>query len=343
MACKASGRDAEASERKKMAVRWSFLVALCALAVQASASVQPAPFSSFHILAPSKPSLWSCRWPVANMEMSWSSKPPAGLPSFGLEAAAPAPRRTARSANLRISNGQDASPGQFPYQVGMYVDLSVFCGGALIHPKWILTAASCAKSEYGPRYTAFLGASNINLPAEKGRVAVTTTQAYVHGGYDKTTYKNDVALVLLPRAVKTSDRIKPIALPPRSYASKDFTGSQFQLSGWGYLGDSAASISPKLQYASLKGLDKDTCVNTYSFEIVSDDILCCSSSTKQSPCQGDTGGALVEQGTDGNFIHVAIASFMPSKGCSLGKPSGFTKTANFLDWIQSLTGITVTP
>lgn len=311
MACKASGRDAEASERKKMAVRWSFLVALCALAVQASASVQPAPFSSFHILAP--------------------------------KAAAHAPRRTERSASLRISNGQDASPGQFPYQVGMYVDLSVFCGGALIHPKWILTAASCAKSEYGPRYTAFLGASNINLPAEKGRVAVTTTQAYVHGGYDKTTYKNDVALILLPRAVKTSDRIKPIALPPRSYASKDFTGSQFQLSGWGYLGDSAASISPKLQYASLKGLDKDTCVNTYSFEIVSDDILCCSSSTKQSPCQGDTGGALVEQGTDGNFIHVAIASFMPSKGCSLGKPSGFTKTANFLDWIQSLTGITVTP
>ncbi|KAE8738974.1 hypothetical protein FOCC_FOCC015519 [Frankliniella occidentalis] len=288
MACKASGRDAEASERKKMAVRWSFLVALCALAVQASASVQPAPFSSFHILAP--------------------------------KAAAPAPRRTARSANLRISNGQDASPGQFPYQVGMYVDLSVFCGGALIHPKWILTAASCAKSEYGPRYTAFLGASNINLPAEKGRVAVTTTQAYVHGGYDKTT--------------RGPDR-SPVPSRPPLFASSAWAAC--------LLSTGAASISPKLQYASLKGLDKDTCVNTYSFEIVSDDILCCSSSTKQSPCQGDTGGALVEQGTDGNFIHVAIASFMPSKGCSLGKPSGFTKTANFLDWIQSLTGITVTP
>lgn len=54
------------------------------------------------------------------------------------------------------------------------------------------------------RYTAFLGALNINLPAEKGRLAVTTTQTYIHKDFDPKLYKNDIALLLLPREVKLS-------------------------------------------------------------------------------------------------------------------------------------------
>lgn len=47
---------------------------------------------------------------------------------------------------IKIVGGHQAEPGQFPYQVGMYIQMDskeVFCGGSLISPNYVLTAAHC--------------------------------------------------------------------------------------------------------------------------------------------------------------------------------------------------------
>lgn len=42
----------------------------------------------------------------------------------------------------RIVGGEDTSPGEWPWQAGLFMNPG-FCGGTLINNQWVLTAAQC--------------------------------------------------------------------------------------------------------------------------------------------------------------------------------------------------------
>uniref|UniRef100_A0A0K8RL28 Putative serine protease n=1 Tax=Ixodes ricinus TaxID=34613 RepID=A0A0K8RL28_IXORI len=53
-------------------------------------------------------------------------------------------RHLSNAVSARIINGTDAKPGDWPWMVGLYTpDDSFHCGGVLIHPQYVLTAAHC--------------------------------------------------------------------------------------------------------------------------------------------------------------------------------------------------------
>jgi secreted trypsin-like serine protease len=44
----------------------------------------------------------------------------------------------------RITGGNTAARGQFPWQIALIIDYAWFCGGSLISAQWVLTAAHCS-------------------------------------------------------------------------------------------------------------------------------------------------------------------------------------------------------
>lgn len=51
----------------------------------------------------------------------------------------------------------------------------------------------------------------------------------------------------------------------------------------------------------------------------------------------DSGGPLTTEDTDGKVIQIGIVSFVSSRGCTFGDPSGYTKVAKYLQWISKET------
>ncbi|XP_069688317.1 transmembrane protease serine 9-like [Periplaneta americana] len=235
-----------------------------------------------------------------------------------------------RDASSRITNGQTASRGQFPWQAALHVDNSWFCGGSLISNEWVLTAAHCI----GSTYRITLGANNVNSP-ESGSVSVSSSSSIRHSGYNSDTLANDIGLVKIP-SVSYSNYISPISLVPRSDQGNSFAGESVRVSGWGKNSDSASGITAQLQYVDLTVITNQECNSVYG--IITSGMLCVSTPGGRSTCSGDSGGPLIHS-QNGGYVQIGVVSFVASSGCESGLPAGFTRVTSYLDWIQSNTGI----
>lgn len=66
-----------------------------------------------------------------------------------------------RPLSARVVNGENAAPHSWPWQVSLRVRGRHICGGSLIKPNWIVTAAHCVyRSPYPDGYTVVVGKLN---------------------------------------------------------------------------------------------------------------------------------------------------------------------------------------
>jgi secreted trypsin-like serine protease len=112
-----------------------------------------------------------------------------------------------------IIGGEDATLGQFPWQVWLHVDSTWSCGGSLILKDWVLTAGHClgyivpAKRlnfniimNFRSSHKVTIGSITISSLSPGGFRVVSTT-SYLHEQYSDTTLNNDIALIKLPEEV----------------------------------------------------------------------------------------------------------------------------------------------
>ena len=114
----------------------------------------------------------------------------------------------------RVIGGADATPGAWPWQVAIYVNGRFICGGSLITPEWVLTAAHCISVNVPPEmFTVVLG-DHIRDVTEGSEQEIGVQWTVTYPNYDPVNIDGDLALVQLSRAALLNDRVKTVCLPP---------------------------------------------------------------------------------------------------------------------------------
>ncbi|KAK5647077.1 hypothetical protein RI129_005541 [Pyrocoelia pectoralis] len=109
--------------------------------------------------------------------------------------------------DAKIVNGGRAVKGQFPWHANIFAydagtEVSK-CGGSLIHPQWVLTAAHCLQIEGHPIIDLLLlfGAIDTSIKNKNVKKGYSS-KWFVHHRYNTTTLYSDIGLI------KLNDRMK---------------------------------------------------------------------------------------------------------------------------------------
>lgn len=238
-----------------------------------------------------------------------------------------------RPAFARVVNGENATPHSWPWQVSLRVRGGHICGGSLIRPDWIVTAAHCVYRNPNPSgYTVVVGAHR-----RRGTTPVQQTFQVItlhkHSGFTMRNLKHDVAVLQLDKNVQLSDKVNTVCLPNKAAD----LNSKCYITGWGRISGNgpAADI---LQQAKLPLASHEACKRKYGGTIDSRAHLCAGEGRSGAPggCNGDSGGPLVCEMGGKWYLHGAVSFGMRS--CPTTHFTVFARITTYKSWILQKIG-----
>ncbi len=201
-----------------------------------------------------------------------------------------------RAASPRIVGGTEADPSSWPWMVALVYSgtpsnySAQFCGGSLIDPKWVVTAAHCILDDYGnqvvfPEDLEVLAGAHDLATGEGERIPVK--RIIIHPSFIPFTYDNDIALIELERSAS-------VETIPLYEGSEDLSGFDAVTIGWGNTSPSGMESYPEKRMQVTLPVVTNTQCNVSYGGTISDSMMCAGylEGGKDS-CQGDSGGPLV--------------------------------------------------
>lgn len=289
-------------------------------------------------------------------------------------------RAAAKGEDDRVVGGYATETGEYPFQVALLFTNSLddsadsqlnaqFCGGSLIAPNWVLTAAHCLVMAGAPlpaeQITVLAGANDLTEGTRH-----LAAEVIVHENYDQNALDNDLGLIRLA----TPATQKPVKL-----TAKDVEDGRVTVTGWGRMENGGfprnllkaqMSLYPNQTCNSgikkIYGEDMKYVLSRYVGRFrMSEDVLdqigpalepamgdpltgnmVCAGEPDgaRDACQGDSGGPLFKEGAGGP-VQIGIVSWgegpldaeMP---CGHRNAYGvYTRIAKYRDWIAQKSGV----
>ncbi|CAJ1944597.1 unnamed protein product [Cylindrotheca closterium] len=229
-----------------------------------------------------------------------------------------------RDLQARIIGGDQSDIGDFPYYVYMGG-----CGGSLIAPGVVLSAAHCG-SFNGDE--VFVGAYELDKTTGGAQKVRVVDEAF-HPEYDQFTFRNDFALFRLKDTVTVNSNIK---FSINSLNGQPTPGQDLTALGLGAT-QQGGNLERFLQDVTVQALSIDECNKPSGYDgDIEGDVMFCAGVPEggKDSCQGDSGGPLVIR--NGNeHIQVGVVSW--GYGCARPNfPGVYSRVSSAKDWIRSV-------
>ena len=295
----------------------------------------------------------------------------AFLAAAGGAAAEEPAGRGASEQFTRIVGGAAAGPEAWPWQAALQKEGSggtgfrQFCGGAVIAPRWVLTAAHCVDGEAAEDLRVLVGTHDL----EEGGQRIRVKSVRVHEAYRQSPIENDIALLELARPADTpAVRI----LAPEQVADAAAPGTMATIIGWGLLrplrckegskqeahgcrvrGGGRGHLvddltgepvkmadvrTSRLMQVELPLVGEEACRKAYPGGAIDSRTICAGlRKGGKDSCQGDSGGPLVVR--DGSeWVQAGVVSW--GAGCAKpGLYGVYTNAGAFAQWMRRITGL----
>ncbi|XP_072810027.1 transmembrane protease serine 4 isoform X1 [Vicugna pacos] len=229
----------------------------------------------------------------------------------------------------RVVGGEKASVDSWPWQVSIQYDKQHICGGSILDPYWILTAAHCFRKQ--------LDVSNWKVRAGSEKLSklpsLSVAKIFITERNFMLPKEKDIALVKLQSPLTFSGTVRPICLPFSDEVLAPAT--PVWVIGWGFTEQGRGKMSDTLLQASVQIINSTRCNAEDAYQGEVTEKMLCAGMLEGSvdTCQGDSGGPLMYHSDQWQVVGIV------SWGHGCGGPSTpgvYTKVTAYLNWIYNV-------